>query len=242
MDKILNKIEKLHAKAQGASTEAEAEAFAAKVQELLDKYNLEMHQVIKAAADFEVTQDHYIEALDFPHWKRSVALATAELYYCRLLILTAPIKEGHRITPRVRLIFAGQEHNARVAKSMGEYFFDSVHNMGKQAYDDQFKRLHFEHGCGTRLASRIFAKIHERKDSKSANTDNLPAVINQELAYIDDFLNKQNIAQKKHNISDPDSNIAIKGYLKGSDISLDNQIEDQNDKIKQITKNNGDTF
>ncbi len=234
MDKILRKIEKLNAKAQGASTEAEASAFAAKVQELLDKHNLEMRDLEKANVDFEITEEHYLQSHDFPMWKQWVAIATAELYFCKLMTTTSSSLQHNRLKRKVKLIFVGKEHNAKIAKSMTEYFFNSIDSMAQRAYPGEKHRRHFAHGCGVRLTKRIHEKTNQRKDTTPINAGRLPMVVQQELALIDDYLEKQGIKTKEYMLDKENSLIAGHGYQKGNEISLDEQIYGSQTKKKQI--------
>lgn len=234
MDKILRKIEKLNAKAQGASTEAEADAFATKVQELLDKYNLEMRDLEQTHVDFEITEEHYLEAPDFPMWKQWVAMATAELYFCKLMITSSSSLHDNRLKRKVKLIFVGKEHNAKIAKSMTEYFFNTIYHMAQKAYPGEKHRRHFAHGCGARLTKRIQEKADKRKNTNAKNSDNLPIIVNQEQALINDYLENKGIETKEYMLDKENSFIAAQGYHEGGEISLDEQMTNSETKKKQI--------
>lgn len=97
MGKLVDRIKKMHAKAESAKqlgNEAEAFAFASAVQKLLLKHNLEMSEVEAAAAEKEdPIKAHYFDPRAFglprkrrrEHWSELLARIVADAHMCGIL-------------------------------------------------------------------------------------------------------------------------------------------------------------
>lgn len=217
MDDILKKIEKLHAKAQRASTEAEANAFADKVQELLERYNLSMRDIEKSSPS-EVVSEDYLEASTWPAWKKILAADIAKLYFCQMVVVDKIKRIDGKIKKRVKLTFYGKKHNTFVAKKMANYFFGSVQKMANDTYKAPRERRNFAHGCGLRLTCRIQEKI-EKREKQSCSDKNALVVFNHEMVLIDSHLedigtNKRRLRLSINNL------IALEGYEAGNKITI----------------------
>src|SRR4051812_44988051 len=101
MDKLVDRIKKMHAKAESAKqlgNEAEAFAFASAVQKLLLKHNLEMTDVEAAlAAKEDPVKAHYFypETFGLPkrrsrvQWSELLARIVADAHMCGILPVRA---------------------------------------------------------------------------------------------------------------------------------------------------------
>jgi len=94
-EKIIDKLQKLQSKAESAATlgnEAEALAFATKVQELLSKHKLNMSVLsIKQQDEEEPMGEDTVQTrgkMKRAGWVVQLADAVAKAYYCGLLIMT----------------------------------------------------------------------------------------------------------------------------------------------------------
>lgn len=86
-ESIKNKIAALLAKAEGTDNQFEAAAFMAKVNELLEKHQLEMHDIRQASANKDPMGKERGETNIYASmlWARDVAGALARYYGCRLV-------------------------------------------------------------------------------------------------------------------------------------------------------------
>jgi len=143
--KILDKIRKLLAKADGALTQAEAEAFAAKAQELLVKHKLGMSDVERASEEAEDPIGHTLFDPDnYPGlrwksrrvlWEERLAGVVAECHFCLLNVLP-----GSNL-----LTFIGRESDRKIAA----YLYAMLARTAQQLAEKEYRiyaRLHNERG------------------------------------------------------------------------------------------------
>lgn len=163
---FMKRLRALLAKARDPSVgEAEASAFMAKVQQMLERENLEMSDVDAAQATASVGEDAMLEKYDDP-WRRHIAQAAARLYYCDMYVSwwwdkaadpmrDLPFPQPHLWRRRPSFVVVGQAHNVLVAQQMIRYLIDTTRRLSCAYSRVRAEQLAFERGCGLRLAQRL---------------------------------------------------------------------------------------
>jgi hypothetical protein len=182
---LLAKIRKLMAKANdSATTEAEAAAFAAKVQELLLQNGLAMSDVKDAPEQTEsVSEGTY----DFKRWnsphRRGLMATVCTYYMCSVLYMSR-----HK-----KVIVIGKPQNVEVALSMTDYLIGTVVRLSTQ-----YGKTHpganivdFRRGAMLRLRERLIEEARRMKEAAatpSRNPGNLPAVFQSESQLVSAYV------------------------------------------------------
>jgi hypothetical protein len=132
-EEVIKKIQKLLAMSQAnGASENEAMMAASKVQQLLQEHNLSLGE-IKDNQTIEDIDWEKVE-IDNAKWKGWIRQATAELYFCTTY---NDIKFDNDFKRVKVAVFVGRESNRIVAKSMYDYFINTVERMS----DNEFKML-----------------------------------------------------------------------------------------------------
>lgn len=146
LDTILNRLKKLHNKAESAKqlgNEAEANAFMSKVQELLMKHKLEMSEVLHTKRDEQDPMvEDYVDAESYGLQKRAVrmawieqlASAIAAAHFCRILV--------HRGTADVT--FIGRRTDVMLAKYVFVTMQRFAHDAADKAYAAYYRQCQRE--------------------------------------------------------------------------------------------------
>jgi len=170
--KVIDRIRKLVALAQGGASESEAEQAMARVHGLLAEHNLRLPDVLAGAppgAPPEAPADRVletVEAADHP-WERPIWSATAALYFCAYFYEGRPGRTATGAAPRaarVRHNLVGKPHNILVARLMTDYFLKTIRRLARQeaCHLPPSARRSFAHSfqvaCARRLAHRIWLR------------------------------------------------------------------------------------
>lgn len=144
---ILEKIKALLAKAASTTNANEAEVFAAKANELMEKYQIDIDAI--RASDDPVGKDKaYATKAKATTWQMDAASATAQYYGCRAIRSRRP--EGCFIT-----IF-GRESARITAMEMLPYFIKTINvyarEMSKQLGWDSYK-------CAKQIGQAFAARL-----------------------------------------------------------------------------------
>ncbi len=166
---IITRIAKLKAMAEGAAkigSEEEAQAFAAMMQSLLLKHNLEMSDVEFAELDkTDEVRKHRIDYSKYPgfkltnkrtDWSENLAGIIATAHFCQILVHSG----SNRIS------FVGRKSDCEVAEYMYVYLHRAISQLAYDAYD-KFSRACVntccyckldkkQHGSDGRLHGHIF--------------------------------------------------------------------------------------
>ena len=231
-------------------TEAEIEACAAKVQELLIKYHLSMSDV-KDGEDPAVIRDTDFLS-DEAEWIKSLLNAVAKLYFCGYYTEVFPgdwIRQHGLNTDSFRLTagdhkraylrhnFIGKQVDVVVAKAMGQYLAHAMQDLCRAEEVNWPRserpafRVSFMNACTARLRYRLNQKRlgAQANGIKGANLPAVRSLYEQAQDAARDFLKQQGI------IPDPTrtslANIehqggAVGGWTAGGTIGLDDQITD----------------
>lgn len=159
---IIEKIRKIHALAERASTEAEAAVAAARVQELLLKHNLELGEVV-----LKEDPGGTVEA--GRAWHRTPGHATALASACNDMFDVLFYFRGGRAGWRI--VFIGLKDNVEAAAVTYEYLMESVEALARGAKAqnlisgiDEF--MAFRYGVGARIRD---IALHRKAETLVAN-------------------------------------------------------------------------
>ena len=225
MEKVIERIRKLLAKANDASvTEEEALSYMNKVQELLAQHNLDVSSLEEKE---EINIDKTILETPYGHvrWRRELMTAVAKLFFCKgYLLQSNTINSVGHIKPITKFVFAGREHNRQIAVSMFEYLCKAVVRLSRDFSSDTNARYHFEQGCGRRLTIRVHNKIDETNQPiQHGEKSNLPALYSTELALVEDFLSYTKFGKSSSHRMKVTAN-TMAGYAAADGISLNHQV------------------
>lgn len=223
---LARKIRLLMAKANDKSvTEAEAAAYAAKVQELLVNNGLSMSDIKEPDVERgEVGRSEHDEKKQ--RWSspsRKALLRTVCLFYmCEAI---GPAKG------RTDWTIIGRPHNVEVAVSMTNYLIRTVirlsNEWGKQNLGANV--IDFRKGCMSRLTERLHTMRQAQKEAKQkwngTNPGNLPALFASESQLVTDWkrANMRTVNAKVRPIKAGAAGY-MAGQAAGDKISLQQQV------------------
>jgi hypothetical protein len=197
MDKIVDKIRKLLAKANGTTNEAEAAIFAAKAHELMIANELDMTDVEQVAS----VETDYLDVKYGEPWRRILAMSVAEYYLCQFVGSRAYDPNGKA---RPRFLFIGRKSRTSVTKEMYLYLEATCVRLAKAHTKDRSAQLAFERGCGTGLTERLeklTAAAKAPPPATGGSGSGLPAMYSQALVEIQPILEKMNVKMRMANVS-----------------------------------------
>jgi hypothetical protein len=124
MNPIIDKIRKLQALANGATTEAEAALAASRVQELLAKHNLDLGLVA-------LNEDPGIRQTTEREWRRAPEYISILASTCDVLFDVLHYRQGSKFGRAY--VFVGLKANVEAACLTFEYLIDSVESLARGA-------------------------------------------------------------------------------------------------------------
>lgn len=214
-EKIIDKVRKLLAKANGTENEAEAALFAAKAQELLAAHNIEMHELQEEQPD-EFTTERSEAKHDHRCW-RSLHSSVAKLYFCLGYYCSVG---GQPV-----MFFSGRPHNIAVAKSVFGYLESTILRLAtehaKATRGGSKAKWKFVIGCANGLSVRI-SKMHAEATRPSAASNGLPALYTDEDRLIRQWLGGE-IKSSKSRLTKWDDDM-IAGFHASTNINLLAQV------------------
>jgi hypothetical protein len=196
-EEMLQKIKKLHVKAESCKkigSQAEAEAFAAMVNQLLIKHNLDLADLNWEQRE---AQDHieqvWVSGIPTRHqrqeWSERLTRIIANAHFCRLFIRTGSNQ----------IAFVGHQSNRQVA----EYLYVTMYRLAGTMSNDAYVKYFYEckyrgdvtqargfrnswlYGFMTRLQERFDA---ERKTASATSSSTALIKINQTHAMVDQWI------------------------------------------------------
>jgi hypothetical protein len=169
--RIIDRIRKLAALAEGGGTEAEAEQAMKRVHGLLARHNLRLEDVLETIHRTESKDREHetVEAANNP-WERPVWNTTASLYFCEYFFERSFQRAGGGYRA-VRVIhnLVGRPHNILVARLMTDYFLKTIRRLARREARcvPKSARNSFAHSfkvaCAARLADRIWDRKHQTR-------------------------------------------------------------------------------
>jgi len=203
LNSTIEKIKKLFAKAKDSSvSEAEAEMFMKKVQELLTEHNLS-EAILGEVSQEPINTELYTIKYN-GSWFHSLALIISRYYFADLYRTKQYDKSKVYVTTngfKYREIpmyaFVGKKHHRMVAINMFDYVVKAFERLAKERGMEGQNKTDFFKGACVRMTHRICLEIEARKAPSVSNPSNLPAIIDAERKAIEDYLS--NIELKKAN-------------------------------------------
>jgi hypothetical protein len=231
-EKMIDKIRKLLALASSPN-ENEAAAANEKAQALLLEYNLSMSDVGTTedeVGDEPITADVNGVTSAEP-WRRPLANAIAQMYFCKYVYVTWHGKDTHT--------FIGTKVNAEVTKLMFDYLHETVNRLARAGarsvpkHEQSPYRVSFRAAATRRLCIRIYDRIQEAKRGGVIKTEGgnmLPALLSMfekanaaTAAFMQEKYGK-NLKTKNSTLRDLHSRGTSDGHAAGGSIGLDPQV------------------
>lgn len=168
LEKLKDKIAKLLAKAEGTKNEAEAAAFMAKVNELLELHQIEMHEIrgrFGREADPFGHEDGTANIYTSAVWYRGVAVALSKYYGCEFVY----VKKG----PFIKYTLVGRQSSRVTTELMLPFIITQVALVARKYMAEQQAlgyRIHERAAAGhigAALQDRIWRLINANKMHRS---------------------------------------------------------------------------
>lgn len=193
-ESIKKKIAALLAKAEGTDNEFEAATFMAKVNELLEKHQLDMHDIRKAAADGDPMgmelggMNIYASML----WAREVAGALARYYGCRFVY--------RRVGNHFNYDIVGRESARTTFELMLPFVVTQVKLQAKHLWSKhgQLTRSVWERQVGQALMVRIYNLVPQAEDRRSELTGKGLIPVTDIEAAMADYYPELKIGKARH--------------------------------------------
>jgi len=206
-DKIIDKIRKLNTQAESAraiGSEAEAQAFASKVQEMLFQHNLSLTEVYTKSATkdeeeavrqvFRPSEHGLKDKRTRVKWTEDLAYTVGLANFCEVLFHT-----GSNF-----ISFIGFQHNVEVAAYVYEVLLRSADRLADAAYGERWRECErmgsvelcrgFRASFMAGFVSRLFVRIRERQKQQAASSSLAIVVVDRSQQAIDKW--KQNSGVK----------------------------------------------
>lgn len=237
---------------QNSSNPSEAASAAAKAQELLAKWNLDIDDVMKHGNKEFITVR--TDVLDVYAYLRGLGMAVADAHFCAYYYVIVPTKSKKRkkdgtasFYNREAHAFCGLTHNANVAVMMFDYLQKTIFRLARAAAkakaaeeDSKFSWSYvtaFQNGACFTVAKRLRDSIPTEEAAAAApEGSNLPALRSlheRSIDEVNEFLSKQvKLVKSKPRAQNYDDDGVIDGMVAGKEIGLNTQITEQ--KRKQL--------
>jgi hypothetical protein len=209
IEAVIAKVRKLLAMAEGNANEHEAAVAAAKAQEMLEAYNLDMATINKQTNTFTPRKDEK-RGGGLYKWQRNLWFATATLNFCKYYYLKGNLNGG---TYEHQII--GSHVNVVGTEVMGRYLEATIERLARQWVAENHPgrsifikpAIAYREGIAARLTDRLWqerykhqqaeelkrAEERQRNARAGINTENalvLQDVINTEEDLNNDHVNK----------------------------------------------------
>lgn len=232
-DKLLDKLKKLLDKAKSTDSEAEAQSFMNKVQEMLIENNLSMssleshtlnekNAVIKTKFSLE-------ELTDKRHgqWLSYLINGVAKAFLCQA-ILSKHGREAHQ----VNIFIIGRENNIAVVGSMIEYLQPTVMRLereGWSTYSGPQKRGSYRRDFLLACALRISSRLKENQRKLEQENNKVTALIRVNDTAVAEFVSKEFPYLKRGKSANQKfRDGTFDGTTAGNKVNLNNQIGGSN--------------
>jgi hypothetical protein len=216
-DKIVDKIRKLKAKAEGTSNEAEAEIFNQKVQELMHQHNI-THLGVETDRVQKDTGSIYSDA-----WRQHLVTAISEANFCSAMMSERRRPNGRKYN---QLGFLGSADNVEAAMAQYHILEKTVVNMAKAYSPHRAQRLSYERGMGTRLAVRVVERHRAAMaQEQPSGGGGLPAVVDQEQHLNEKYMEDRNFKRRKSTQHTKTDHHTVRGYRDGDRVNMEDQLK-----------------
>lgn len=198
-DKIIDRMKKLLAMSQDASSENEALIAAKRLHTLLSKYNMSLSDL--ESSEDEVGDDRF-ETINFPY-RRRIAQAVARLYYCDMYYIRRYRKNYAKI------VLVGKQQHRDIARVIIDQVIKIIDREAtKSSLEQCGKRVSnyissFRNGAAERVVERCLKLIREAKAGNLVDEDtgeNLPSLASlydREKSLVDEFMAGLTLATRR---------------------------------------------
>lgn len=234
---LMDKIRKLMDKAQSSEELGnlnEAEAFAAKVSELLTKHNLSRFDIKEKSVKNGIIDKEFKDITPVKNeglWIFDLYHTISKFYYCSIIVNTRMILTStHQAVSNKHATLFGTEENIEVVRFMGEQLESKIRFYGKR----DWKRYHIilkqkkntflrEYYKGAVVG--LFVKLERQRNDQIQDNSNITdlVVCNKEalVKAIDDKYGK--VRNEKRKRSRPNAGRSL-GIKKGSELELNKGV------------------
>jgi hypothetical protein len=236
MEAILQKLKKLQALADRAGSVAEAENALARIQEMLTKYNIAMAEVenyVPVEKDDIVIDRHNLDDYQSYHdggFAYDLIATLAQFNFCRVIGHGVRINSKHR---QGEFSIVGQRHNVDVVVYMYHYVLNNVKILAAdawKAYDRSGTKIktvycrHFFAGAVKAIGHRLAKQVVSCTDIILHNNKAIDAKV------IDTWPKLRTAAPRRNYGSE----MEFEGYLAGKKLDLNQALENETAKAKQL--------
>lgn len=228
-EKIIDKIRKLLAKANGTTNEAEAAVFAAKAREMMIQHQLDQTDVEQDAEGSPEIDVTYVEVKYDTPWARQLCYWLAKYYLCGMY------RSRRTGSISAAYVIVGRESRRAVVAEMFEYLQKTVYRLSNVAarvavdngviYESRSQpyKHNFQKGCGSQIAYRLMTLYEKSKKDAPVVDSRLPMIIANSEQEIENYLN--NMELEKARRSKQKIGLGYQaGALAGTKVSLNEQI------------------
>lgn len=165
IQKLISRVEKLLALAAHNPNEAEAASAAAKAQDLLAAYQLDMSALEAADGKRHGRREEKKLKGGLYKWQRDIWNNTARLNFCLYWFIRG-LRKGSSYEHRL----IGRTSNIVGTKVMAEYLEAAIERITRERYDNDPSRYFSKAGIAFRegMADRICARLQERRREQEA--------------------------------------------------------------------------
>lgn len=232
-DALIEKIKKLFAMGQrtknndGSTNEAEAAAAMAMAQQLLTKYNLDIHTVMdkadtKAAAPGAGPREkQQVKRSAMYRWQRDFWRDLAEANFCFHWIVDTREERYGRTVRCKRHVILGSQVNVAVVMAMGDYLTEVMERLLPYENKDALGRsaISWREGCAVRLIERVQERLRKMKAEGVAGDGGCTALAVQDV-------------HEKEYAANYDANYGAGAYARAKQRSAEYQ-QRQAERVKQ---------
>lgn len=244
--KVLDKIRKLMAMAEReAGNEAEAATAAKMAEALLRKHNLSHSDISLEEAISDIKQVTVKQwkwtAGKSPVWVNILSVSLSNLYDTHVMFTKSVTGNDDHVAKRQsNLTFVGSELDATITAEMFTYLYKTINRLTdefwsgceQQHMKPRTVKNSFRLGAATCIAARIKKMLEEKKAAYVSSGTGLMVVkkdaIGKYLGYEPEY------AEMNRETTTEDDAFA-RGYRKGEDISLTNQITDETEQQERLS-------
>jgi len=210
-DALLEKIRKLLALA-GSPNQAEAESAAAKAQELLAAYNLDMADVLKTGDRSEIKEEIFEEGRCSKAWREVLLNGICAVTFCKML-------RGRGSNGEYNYSVLGREHCIATARCLYEYLAQAAMRLGRRHGGTTRDIANFRMGFAAAIRSRLWIQYEEQIKGREEK-----ALVIQDSDLIDKMLSVRGVRRVSLRTGRRNSNAYAAGYAAGRDLSLAKQV------------------
>lgn len=238
---ILDKIRKLISKRDSAEkigNMQEAQAFAAKIQELLLKYNLEISELPQeedSGVTESINQRLTLERRHEGDWVIKLGMVLCKYNFCFLYIRGN--FDGYKYLDG-QMVIAGEPHNIEIVKYLLEHLVISGRQMGKDALKrnpgekrNSFLRAFYSGYCGA-----IYTRLKEQYEKDhTEHGETMALVVQNSQVAIKDYFEKKGMSFEAGGKSRGygNNNGRIEGHMAGKKVTMNKAVTGNKNSLNQ---------